>query len=277
MKNLLRLFQIEWLKNMSYKPVIVFLSIYFLFLLSFALICNQSIPFFGISIEIKEFNLLEFPQTWNFIFYIGALFKLFLGMVIMLTVTNEMSQKLVKQNIIDGLSRSEYILSKVITIVSLSFISTAILFLVGLYFGMNDSNNVVLKDVTKELYFSFGYFLKLVNYLLLFFLIATLFRKGLIVLLVIFLLWVLEIVLRVVEFKFFSDQTDPSGFFFTDYLPLLNMSNLVDSPFERLQITQSLTNNTYVFEVPYSHIVVSFFYCFLCLFWIKNVLDKRNF
>lgn len=276
MNRIARLIQIEWLKNASYKPVVVFLIIYFSLLVFFGLICNQSIPFFGIAIDLKDLGLLEFPLIWNFLFYIAATLKIFLGMIIMITVSNEMSSKLFKQNIIDGLSRDEYIISKIVSICALSMLSTVVIILMGLYFGFNNASEVNTSHSFNEIYFAFGYFLKLVCFMFLFFLLTIIFKKGILVILSIIVLWVLEVIIRIIEFKFFTNTSNEDYFLFSDYLPLFNMSNLIDSPFERIKIAELITGKQYVFIVPYDHIFVAILYMVIFIGLARFLIYKRD-
>src|SRR5690606_39853747 len=64
------------------------------------------------------------------------LFKLFLAIVIVSMMSNEYSNKTIKQNLIDGLSKKEFILSKVLTVISLALISTVFVFVVSLVLGL---------------------------------------------------------------------------------------------------------------------------------------------
>ncbi len=127
-----RLIQIEWLKNYSYFPVILFSSIYFILVIGFTMLCSiKSIPILGIPVNIRDQGFLNFPQIWNFLTYITALLKIFLGLIIIFTISNEFTCKMFKQNVIDGLSKKEFILSKVLTIGLLSFIEEPVY---GIYF-----------------------------------------------------------------------------------------------------------------------------------------------
>lgn len=275
MGNFFRLVYIEWLKNSSYKPVIVFGIIYFVILIGFGLICAQRIPFFGIEVGLIDQGFLEFPQLWNFMFYMAGLNKIFLGMIIMFTVTNEFTEKLFKQNLIDGLSKREYLLSKVYTILILSLVSTLVMYLTGLWLGYTYSTVTDSESINKEIYFAFGYFLKLVNFLLFFLLLTILLKRIVLVLLSFFALYVFELICRFIEYKFFSPKINDVEFY-TDYFPLANMHYLVDYPFERINFIRQLAQSDYVFVVPWNHVWVSILYSFLFLYLAYRLLLKKD-
>ena len=276
MNKLFRLITIEWLKNASYKPVIVFGTIYLLLLVGFGLICSQSIPFFGVEVDLVEQGLLEFPQLWNFLFYMAGIIKIFLGLIIMFTVTNEFTEKLFKQNLIDGLSKKEYLISKVTTIILLSFISTLIVYLTGMWLGYKYSTQTSFETVYKEIYFVLGYFLKLVNFLLLFLLLSVLLKRIVLVLMSFFVLWVVEIILRIVEFKLFVERGSENFQLYNDYFPLANMHKLVDYPFERIKTISQITQSNYVFETPWSHVFLSIGYSIVFIYGTYLLLLKKD-
>ena len=276
MNNLLRLISIEWLKNASYRPVLIFGSIYLFLLVLFGLIFSQSIPFFGIEVDLVDQGFLEFPQLWNFLYYMAGLLKIFLAMIIMFTVTNEFTEKLFKQNLIDGLSRKEYLVSKILTIVVLSLLSTAVVYITGLWLGYKYSTQTGAEYVYKEIYFAFGYFLKLVNFLLLFLFLSVIFKRILIVLMCFFVIWILEIIIRIFEFKLFVNKADKDYSFFSDYLPLANMHKLVDYPFERIKTISQLAQTNYVFEIPWSHVFTGLVYSILLISLTYLVMVKKD-
>lgn len=276
MQKLKRLLEIEILKNLTYRPVIVFTCIYFSLLLLIGLVCTQTIPFFGISVDLKDSGLLSFPIIWNFIFYVGALFKIFLAVVIMITISNELTDKLLKQNIIDGLSRDEYLMSKLLSIIFFSLTSTFLLLVIGFVLGFTNSGVIDSSMIFHEIYFAFGYFMKLFNFLLLFLLLAVFFRRGLVILIVFFVLWVIENIIALMEYKSIYSHGITTVDLLSDYLPLRNMSNLINSPVERIEISQNITGIAFNFEIPYDHIFVSLLYILLFIFAIRKKLKTKD-
>lgn len=281
-----RLISIEWLKNYSYFPVILFSSVYFLLIIGFTLICAiDSIPILGIPIQIRSQGLLDFPQIWNFLTYISALLKIFLGLIIIFTISNEFSQKMFKQNIIDGLSRKEFILSKVITITLLSLLSTTIVLIMGFILGLMHSKSTDISLIFKEFYFIFGYFLKLFSFLTFLFFITVLLKRVVFVFLTFFIWWVIEIVLYITEYqsKNIVEQFDENGMritkipeLITNYLPLNSMSALIQEPFQRIQFVNKLTRGTFSFEIPFGSILACIAYSAIFIWGSYLILKKRD-
>jgi len=280
-----RLIRIEWLKNYSYFPVLLFSGIYFILVIGFTLLCSvKSIPILGIPINIRNQGFLNFPQIWNFLTYITALLKIFLGLIIIFTISNEFTTKMFKQNVIDGMSKKEFILSKVLTIGLLSLISTLVVFFMGLILGFSFSDKSEFNLVFKEFYFILGYFLKLFSFLSFLFFITVLLKRVVFVFLSFFLWWIIELILLVVEYtsKVF-EKFDNNGnriteepFLITNYLPLNSMSNLIEEPFQRIQMVSRITGGSFEFSIPYDSIVVSIIYSTLFILGSYWLVKKKD-
>ena len=279
-----RLIRIEWLKNFSYFPVILFSSIYFVLVIGFTLMCAQTIPIFGISIKLLDQGFLNFPQIWNFLTYFTGLLKIFLGLIVIFTISNEFTNKLFKQNIIDGLSRKEFLFSKVLTITLLSLLSTGIVVSMGMILGFSFSKSTELNLVFKESYFILGYFLKLFSFLTFLLFITVLLKKVVFVFLTFFIWWVIEIVLTIIEYqskvieKFddLGNRTIINPELITDYLPLNTMSKLVEEPFQRIRLIESMTGGKYIFEIPYLAVITAIGYSLLFLYGTFYIMKKRD-
>lgn len=280
-----RLIRIEWLKNYSYLPVILFSGIYFVLVIGFTLLCSlKSIPILGIPVNIRNQGFLNFPQIWNFLTYMTALLKIFLGLIVIFTISNEFTAKMFKQNVIDGLSKKEFIFSKVLTIGILSFISTLVVFLMGLILGYSFSSETDFSLVSKEFYFIFGYFLKLFTFLSFLFFITVLLKRVVFVFLSFFIWWIIEIILIVAEYSSkVVEKFDNQGnritekpFLLTEYLPLNSMSNLIEEPFQRIRLVSQLTGGTFEYTIPYGAIVASIIYSTLFIvgsYWLVKRKD----
>jgi ABC-2 type transport system permease protein len=59
-----------------------------------------------------------------------------IGIMVLISITNEYSYRTVRQNIIDGLSRREFLFSKIMTNLLLSVLSMVLVFLIALVTGL---------------------------------------------------------------------------------------------------------------------------------------------
>mgnify|MGYP002701221076 CR=1 FL=1 len=143
-----RLLSIEFHKLRYSKASKILISIYFGLLTSIALIAAGKIPFFGKTIHLAEHGIFNFPYIWHFNTYVAALLKFFLLLVIVSMMSNEYSNKTLKQNLIDGLSKKEFILSKFYTVFVFALISTLFVFIISLLFGLFSSDYHELASVS---------------------------------------------------------------------------------------------------------------------------------
>ncbi|MBT8259293.1 MAG: ABC transporter permease, partial [Bacteroidia bacterium] len=125
---MIRLLKLELQKLLlnRWSKVLIFVS----FVLPFFVILLSSlkINFFGIfTLELGELGIFNFPIVWHLTTFFAAQFKFFFAIVVVSMIGNEYSNRTLKQNLIDGLSKKEFILSKFYTIVFFSLVSTALI------------------------------------------------------------------------------------------------------------------------------------------------------
>ena len=103
---MLRLIQLElqklWLNRTS--KILIFVS----FVLPFTVLILSSIKinFFGFfTLELGELGIFNFPVIWHITTFFAAQFKFFFAIVVVSMIGNEYSNKTIKQNLIDGLSK----------------------------------------------------------------------------------------------------------------------------------------------------------------------------
>src|SRR5210317_1552555 len=82
---------------------------YFLLILSISILSTIKVEFGPINFYLAEQGIFNFPYIWHFNTFIIALLKLFFAVVIMAMIGNEYSYKTIKQNLIDGLSKGEFL------------------------------------------------------------------------------------------------------------------------------------------------------------------------
>jgi len=123
-----RLLSIELQKIWQNKASRVLTLTYFILLSFIALIASINFSFLGINFRIADQGIFNFPYIWHFNTYIASILKFFLAVVIVSMMANEYTYGTLKQNLIDGLSKKEFIQSKLITVVLFALGST-ILFL----------------------------------------------------------------------------------------------------------------------------------------------------
>lgn len=280
---MIRLLQLEWLKNLSYKPFKIFSAIYFTVLIALLFIGLVDFSIGNFTINLKEQGIYNFPQIWNFTTWIVGLFKIFLGCIIIFSICQEFTNRMFKQNTIDGLSRKEFIFSKLLTILIFTTFSTLFVLFVSLYLGYNYSEKTSFNLVTQEIYFIPNYFIKLFTFFTLLMFLSIVLRKSMFVFLGIFALWVLEGIFSVIEMKtFYSNLSKEqlatkiqSGFTWSKFLPLESTSGLIPNPMMRLQIAEML-GGKFSFQYPTFNLIASLLWATLFILASYWILKKRD-
>src|SRR5690606_13496066 len=129
-----------------------------------ALIASIKFNIGDFQLHIADQGIFNFPYIWHFNTYIAAALKLFLAIVIVSMMANEYSYGTLKQNLIDGLSKKEFIASKFLTVVLFALASTVFVFLLSLVLGFSFSSYTEMGIVFSDLEYLLAYFIKLVGF-----------------------------------------------------------------------------------------------------------------
>ena len=156
-----RLLNIEYYKLINNKASKVLIIAYFFLLTSIALIAAIKFDIGPIKFHLADQGIFNFPYIWHFNTYVAAIFKFFLLLVIVSMMANEYANKTLKQNLIDGLSKKEFILSKFYTVVAFSLISTVFVFFISLILGLIYSDFDEFGIIFSDLEFLLAFFIKL--------------------------------------------------------------------------------------------------------------------
>lgn len=280
---MIRLLKIEALKNFSYKPFKIFSILYFSILAILLFIGLIDINIGGFTLNLKDQGFYDFPELWNFTTWLVGLFKIFLGSIIVFSITQEFTNRMFKQNIIDGLSRKEFLTSKILTILVFSGVSTIVVFLVSLGLGLSYSEETSNAFIFKEIYFIGTYFLKLVTFFSFFMFMSILFRNAIFVFLGFFVWWFIENIITGIEYFTLFKNVKPEDqqalaantTFFTDYLPLGSMSNLVPNPAKRTTLAKMFGENVQM-EFPIESVVMCLIYTAIFIGLSYWILKKRD-
>ena len=226
-----RLLQIEFIKLWNSRASKILIISYFVLLTCIALIAAIKFDIGPIKFHLAEQGIFNFPYIWHFNTFVAAFFKLFLAIVIVSMMSNEYSNKTIKQNLIDGLSKKEFLLSKFLMAITFAVISTVFVFVVSLILGLIYSDFTELSIIFSDLEFLLAYFIKLVAFFSFCLFAGVLVKRSAFALGFLILWQVFELIVRgILRWKFFErDTTDAIMNFF----PLNSMWNLIKEPFSR--------------------------------------------
>lgn len=232
---LLHLFKIDLKKMTSYRTFWIVAGLYFFMIgigaasgMEVLKFVSRMVEGFGQNININRIPLYHFPDVWTNLIWTCGLLKIILGVMVIISVSNEFTYRTARQNIIDGLSRWEFVLSKILMNVVLSFASVVVLFIVGLLTGMIYSPSIEFGKMITDLEFFLGYFLEVFMLLSLAMMIGILVQRAGLAIVLLLLSWFIEWVIRATLFKNMADSDRPDRFF-----PMYAMGNIVEFPFFR--------------------------------------------
>lgn len=277
---MLRLLKIELFKLKHSRSVKVISSIYFILITFIALIASIEFNFGNIHFRVADQGIFNFPFIWHFNTYMAAILKLFLAIVIVSLMSNEYSYRTLKQNLIDGLSKKEFVLSKFLTVLLFASISTLFIFIVTLILGLSFSDYNEIGIIFSDLEYIAAYFIKLVAFFSFCLFLGVLVKRSAFALGFLIVWQVIEWLLYgLMKWQFFRDTeiADKVALFF----PLNAMANLIKEPFSRLGVIQTAANQlgenfTKDYAVGWLNILIVIVWTFLFVYWSYAILKKRD-
>ncbi|MFY8112117.1 MAG: ABC transporter permease, partial [Flavobacterium sp.] len=159
-----RLLSIELQKIWLNKASRVLTLTYFILLSFIALIASIKFDLGAFQFHLAEMGIFNFPFIWHFNTYIAAILKFFLAIVIVSMMANEYSYGTLKQNLIDGMSKKELVLSKFLTVVAFALASTVFVFVMSLILGLCFSSYTEVSIIFSDLEYVFAFFVKLTGF-----------------------------------------------------------------------------------------------------------------
>ena len=280
---MLRLLTIEFHK-LKYNNASKILSIiYFGLLTSIALIAAIKFEFGDFKLHLADAGIFNFPYIWHFNTYIAAILKFFLLLVIVSMMSNEYSYKTLKQNLIDGLSKKEFILSKFYTVIVFAAISTVFVFVVSLVLGLVYSDYNELAIIVSDLEYLLAFFIKLVGFFSFGLFLGILVKRSAFAVGAMFVWLIAESMFKgYLYWQFKSvENTGDKVDLIMQFLPLEAMTNLIKEPFSRLGAVRSAASTmgetfTTNYDVEFTTILIVSFWTFIFIYGSYALLKRRD-
>ena len=258
------------------------LTISYFFLLSFiALIASIKFNIGSFQLHIAEEGIFNFPYIWHFNTYIAAILKFFLAIVIVSMMSNEYSYGTLKQNLIDGMSKQEFVLSKFLTVVVFAFASTIFVFIMSLILGYSFSSYTEFSIVFSDLEYLLAYFIKLVGFFSLCLFLGILVKKSAFAIGFLFVWNILESIVKgILSFKVFPEGKSAENIL--QFFPLESMSNLIVEPFSRLSVVKNIqtaiggAGNGKDYDVHLTSLLIVLAWTVIFMLMSYKLLKKRD-
>ena len=275
-----RLIQIELIKLQNSKASKVLITIYFLLLTAISLIAAIKFDIGPVKIHVADQGIFNFPLIWHFNTYIASIIKFFLLLVIVSMITNEYSNRTLKQNLIDGLSKKEFILSKFYLVFILAAISTVFVFFISLILGYFYSDYNELAIVFSDLEYLLAFFIKLVGFFSMGLFFGMLIKRSAFAVGALIIWNIIEGLVSLLLMWVFGYKSEmiPK---FTQFLPLESMSNLIENPFGRLKAIKTVASQVgeslaYDYAVHWYEIAIVLVWSVIFMFLSYKLLLRRD-
>lgn len=266
---MIKLIKIESKKLINNKPFWILSILYILILglvfWSIQTFINDIVKETGKSIPIPviKISLYSFPDIWHNLTFVAGYMKLILSLIVIIFITNEYAYKTIRQNIITGLSRFEFLLSKILMIAIIAIAATLFLYLNGLVLGFLNTEKITFKLLFSNNIFLFAYFLELFTFMSFALLIGTsLKRAGLSISILLLYYFIIENLL-------YYKLPEKIG----NYLPIKVISNLIDIPNTSLMKLAGINFKDYIST---SDTLFTISYSILFIYLTYVILQKRD-
>lgn len=171
-------------------------------------------------VTMPGFTLYSFPFVWQNLAFFAGFLKIFLALIVLFFITNEFTNKTIRQNIMNGMSRNQFIMSKLIFVALLSFASAFILFISGLILGITYTANLSFDLITQKAVFIPAYFIEIMTFSTLAMLIAFLVQRSVLA------IGALALYFYVIEPIIAASLPEKIA----KYLPVETIGNIIDIP-----------------------------------------------
>jgi hypothetical protein len=223
-----QLLAIEWMKLKNYR------AFWILFCIYLATIFGANYIIYRIQLHIYAEKQVKniatmmlgnppysFPSVWQAVAHVSSWLLFIPGLIMILAVTNEYSFKTHRQNVIDGLTRKQFISAKIMLVGLFALLSTIAVAITAVIFGFMSGD----ASFSFEGFSYIGYyFLQAMSYIMVALLMAVLFKRGALAIGVFFAYaMVLEQILVLVLNKYANNMGR--------YLPLETTDMMVPFPY----------------------------------------------
>lgn len=229
---MLHLLKIDLKKLTSYRTFWVVCGLYFITLafstasgMEFLKWLARTFEDFGSKLNINRIPLYHFPDVWLNLIYFSGLFKIVLAIMTVISITNEFQYRTLRQNVIDGLSRWQFLSTKILTNLLLSFLSVAMILVITFVTGLIYTPSINWNLVFADMEFLIAYFLEIFAFLSYALMLGVLVQRSGLTIILLLLSHMLEVIIR--------ENIDEYVPWIIPFFPMESISNLVPMPFKR--------------------------------------------
>ncbi|GAK96868.1 hypothetical protein JCM19294_1177 [Nonlabens tegetincola] len=280
---MLRLLDIEFHKFKHSKSSKVLTIIYLTIIVVLMLTGIIPITINGEKYALSDLGLFNFPLVWHLSTYFASFLKVFIAIVIVSLTASEYSNRTLKQNLIDGLSKKELLLSKVYFTIVLAITATVIVFLASLILGLIYSDFDEPSIIFSQMGYLGGFFLAHLVFFTFCLFAGILVKRGAFALGLVFVYYIFESIINAVAkgLDTYYDWNIYDGYL-VHILPLNAMSNLIKQPFTKIDLVKSTTSQIpiegleFTYDIEWLDIISVLIWSGLFVYWSFALLKRRD-
>jgi ABC-type transport system involved in multi-copper enzyme maturation permease subunit len=196
-------------------------------------------------------------------------------------MANEYSYGTLKQNLIDGFSKKEFIQSKFITVLVFALASTVFVFIMSLILGLSFSSYNEIDIVFSDLEYILAYFLKLTAFFSFCLFLGILVKRSAFAIGFLFVWNIIEgIIIGFLKWEVYVNSNNYQ--YITQFLPLESMSNLIKEPFTRLSVIKNIEEtiggaaNSKDYGVHWYSMLIVIVWIVIFVLMSYKILQKRD-
>lgn len=214
-------------------------------------------------------NPFSFPEAWHTVGFFSSVFVFIPAILVIMLIANEYTYKTHRQNIIDGWSRNEFILSKLLSVVIVAAFATLIYAIIAAVFGFAYSTEFSSSRWAEQLKYIPLFFLQTFAQLSIAFLVGFLVKRSFIALAIFFFYFFMveNILVNLVKFKTIYPKL-------ADFFPLEVSDKLIPMPIFMSKFNAEKYNQN-IADIPYFALytcIVTAFVWFICF----KLYEKRD-
>lgn len=242
---MLKLVSIEFYKLKNTKYFWILFGLFLLFLIAIPTAFRWFLNYLtsigediaGLGIPPNQMPFFDFVDLWQNLTWVYKTFSILLGFIMVISINNEYTYGTIKQNVIDGLSRKQFLWTKLSFIIVLSGVVSSIALLIGLILGSFWSPSQGLDFILLHIDFIPAYFFHLIAFQLFCLVLSLLIKRpGITIALLVFYIFVIEPILTTVLFYKYKLEL------LANLFPISAIGNIIPMPWTKYALKETQTN-----------------------------------
>lgn len=272
------LLKLEWMKMKNYTLFKVIAGFYLIFLPASLLITKTwNTNSADIGFDVKSF--LMFPSVWNYLAYTGNWIAYFVfGFLGVTLITNEFSDRTLRQNIISGMTRSSFFKAKVVFIAAISIVATLYFILMALAIGFFNTETIYWDKIWQESAIIVRYLMMCLSYLSFGLMLGMLMKRTALATIFYFIyVFFIELVWRWgVHYQVVKNTGNSTVIKTMHFYPMNIVEDLTPTPLPAMVQGMSEEFKFPIFLTPTEALLGSIFYVLLFLYCCRLLLMKKD-